>query len=271
MRSLLLSVLAFAAVGCAHSPLSGGDLDRVNRPAFISRIEEGGGPKSWVFRDDSSYEKKLGRLDRKEADRRLAVKLSKGMSRFEVAERLRATVVSLLPRERPWTNPVAPVDVARELQSFLVEEVPANPPDYELLKPLGADSVVEFVVEDYGMRSDGGRAGAYISGYGRMFKIDGGQLWFRRFRSDGVEAKVTHVDPFRVAKEPERYREVLGQLIDAIAAQFAKDLTPGDRRGGPSGGSELPAPDDTNKAGQERPAPATPAAPVEDLPSPEEG
>ncbi len=240
------------------------------RPAFISRIEENGGPKSWVFRDDSTYNKKLGRLDRKEADRRLAVKLAKGMSRFEVAERLRATVVSLLPQERPWTVAVDPVDVARELQSFLVEEVPANAPDYVLLKNLGADAVVEFVVEDYGMRSDDGRAGAYIEGYGRMFLIDGGVLWYRRFRSDGVEAKLPAVDPFRVAKDPVRFRNELGTLIDAVATQFAKDLSPSDRRAAPVSGEGLPeGADDTNTTGKERQKREAP--PTDDLPPPDEG
>ncbi len=269
MRSLLLLVVAAAAFGCAHTPLKGADLDRVVRPAFISRIEENGGPKSWVFRDDATYNKKLGRLDRKEADRRLSVKLAKGMSRFEVAERLRATVVSLLPRERPWTKAVDPVEVARELQSFLVEEVPANAPDYELLRPIGTDAVVEFVVEDYGMRSEDGRAGAYIQGYGRMFRLDGGLLWFRRFRSDAVEAKLPGVDPFRVAKQNGvPFRTELGSLIDAVATQFAKDLSPTDRAGAAPAGVD--GADDTNQTGKE-PPPRQAPPPGDDLPAPDEG
>ncbi len=243
----MLALLALGP-GCAYQALSGGSLDRVVRPAFISRIEEGAGPKSLVFRDDGSYGPKLKKLDPKEADRRLAAKLGKGMTRFEVSEGLRTKTLALLPQERPWTQPADPARVASTLQSFLVEEVPANAPDYDLLKPLGVDAVVEFVVESYGMRSKGGRAGAFIEGYGRMFFLDGGgTVWRRAFRADQVDSLSPHVDPFRVAKEPEGppvFRTELTTLIDAVAAQFATDLNPPNRLGGsssPPGEGERPA------------------------------
>ncbi len=228
----LLAVIASAS-GCAHRSVSGSTLDRIERPAFISRIEEGAGPKAWVFREDGSYGAKLKKLDPKEADRRLTVKLLKGMTRFEISEGLRAKTLSLLPREVPWTSAVDPAQVASALESFLVEEVPANPPDYNLLKPLGADAVVEFVIEDYGMRSKNGRAGTYIEGYGRMFFLEGGgDVWHRSFRVDQLEAPGPAVDPFRVAKDPTLFRTELTTLLDAVVVQFAKDLTPEDRRKG---------------------------------------
>lgn len=231
LRQLTVVLAGLVVTACAHRPLSGGDLDQVYQPAFISRIEEGAGPKALVFRDDSSYSKKLTRLEPKEADRRLQVKLAKGMNRFELSETLRAKTLAGLPQEMPWTNLTDQASVARELQSFLVEEVPANPPDYNLLKPLGADAVVEFVIEDYGMRSKGGRAGVYIEGYGRMFRLDSGrEMWRRAFRADQVDAGNPHVDPFRVAKEPPMFRAEMSTLLEGVAAQFAKDLTP-PRRG----------------------------------------
>src|SRR5207253_2604720 len=159
--------------------------DHVMRPAFISRIADDAGPRAFVFRGDSSYGDKLKKLSAKEADRRLTVKLTAGgeddqgnkiatINRFQVADTLRSHTLSKLPRGPPWTSTARPADVAAALQSFLVEEVPANPPDYELLRPLGVDAVVEFVVEEYGMRSEGGRAGCFVIGYGRMFMLDGG-------------------------------------------------------------------------------------------------
>jgi hypothetical protein len=226
------------AVGCAHKPLSASDLDRVARPAFVSRIEDQAGPKAWVFREDSAYRDKLKKLEPKEADRRLAVKLTSGsedekgnryntINRFQVADTLRATTLALLPKEPPWTNTARPGDVAAALQSFLVEEVPANPPDYELLRPLGVDSVIEFVVEEYGMRSEGGHAGCYVVGYARMFFLDGGgNVWFRSFRADQVDSKQPHVDPFKVAKDPSLFRAEMTQLLKAVAEVFAKDLQP---------------------------------------------
>ncbi|MBK7860441.1 MAG: hypothetical protein IPJ65_17875 [Archangiaceae bacterium] len=79
MTRLCLGVvlLCFGA-GCAHKPLSGSALDRVIRPAFVSRIEDEAGPKSYVFRGDGTYGDKLKKLSAKEADRRLAVKLASG-------------------------------------------------------------------------------------------------------------------------------------------------------------------------------------------------
>ncbi len=208
------------------------------QPAFISRIEEGAGPRSDVFRGDGSYSPKLKRLDPREADRRLTVKLGKGMSRFEVAERLRATTASMLPHERPWTHSINPAAVAQILQSFLVEEVPANPPDYQLVAELGADTIVEFVIEEYGMRSKEGKAGAYMLGYGRMFRIGGGEIWRRSFEVDSLDAGMPGVDPFAVGKDPNLYRQLMQEMLDGVAVQFAKDLNPPDRRGG---GDVLPA------------------------------
>jgi len=210
--------------GCAHQPLPPDGLRQVHRPAFASWIEDGAGPKSRVFREDSSYLGKLQRLDPKEADRRLQVKLAKAMSRFETSDRLRAVTLANLPKERPWTDAVDPAKVAGALESFLVEQVPANPPDYELLKPLGADSVVEFVIEDFGLKSANGRAASYVSGRGRMFIIGGSELWRQSFRLE--QPSQPGLDPFRVAQEPELFRSELSRLLDAAALQFAAELNP---------------------------------------------
>jgi hypothetical protein len=243
LRALAPAALVFLA-GCAHKPLSGSDLDRVSRPAFISRIEGDAGPRSTVFRDDSSYRDRLGRLDSKEADRRLAEHLAHGsedkeggrlqtINRFQVGDTLRATTLALLPKERPWTNAARPGDVAAALQSFLVEEVPANKPDYELLRPLGVDSIIEFVVEEYGMRSEGGRAGVYVVGYARMFMLDGGgNIWFRSFRADAVESHQPPLDPFKVNKDTSIFRAEMTALLKVVADVFARDLNPPGRRGG---------------------------------------
>jgi hypothetical protein len=226
IRALLLLTTAHLLTGCAHKPLSSSALDRVVQPAFISRIEEGAGPRSEVFRQDGTYRPKLKRLDPREADRRLAVKLAGGMSRFELADRLRASTRAQLPQDIPWIHTLDPADVARVLQSFLVDEVPANPPDYGLVGELGADVIVEFVIQEYGMRSRGGKAGAYMIGYGRMFRVDGGELWRRRFKVDTLQAGTPGVDPFRVAKSPELWRTLMRSMLDGVAQQFAADLNP---------------------------------------------
>jgi hypothetical protein len=257
LRPLALVVAAAAALsGCASHRISSSNLERVNRPAFISRIEEKAGPRSEVFREDDSYEATLKRLDPKEADRRLAVKLAQAMTRFELSERLRVTTLAQLPRERPWMQAVDPARVASVLESFLVEEVPANAPDYELMRPLGADAVVELVIQEYGMRSKDGRAGAYVTGYGRLFRLeDGAELWHSDFEADQRESDAPHLDPYRVAKQPALFREALTSLLDGISAQLAQGLTP---RGQATRSLSEPA--------ASPPVQQTPAAPSQELP-----
>jgi len=222
IRILGAAVLCLA--GCSHRQLAASDLHRVRRPAVISWIAEGAGPKSLVFREDSAFQDKLKRLDAREADRRLAVKLAKAVSRFETSDRLRAVALANLPKEPPWTQAVDPARVASALESFLVEEVPANPPDYELLKPLGADAVLEFVIEDYGLRSAGGKASVFASGYGRMFMLGGSELWRQGFRA--TDANRAALDPFKVAEDPELYRSELTGVLDSVAEEFSRALNP---------------------------------------------
>jgi hypothetical protein len=226
-RALSVVFAAVALASCAHSKLSASDLRKVNRPAFVSWIEANAGPKSRVFQDDRTFQARLKKLDPKEADRRLSVKLGSGTSRFETSDRLRAVTYAHLPNDvRPWSNTVNPASVATRLESFLVEEIPpAVPPDYEVLKPLGADAVVEFVIQDYGLRSANGRAGAYVAGYGRMFLLEGSELWRQGFRLDQLESGTAGLDPFKVAQEPELFRAELAGLLDSAALQLARGLS----------------------------------------------
>ncbi|WP_193364413.1 hypothetical protein [Corallococcus macrosporus] len=233
-RRILPFLALVLASGCASQRLTGADLDQVRRPAFISRIKDGAGPKSLVFREDSAYGDKLKKLEPVEADRRLTVKLLQAVTRFEVSERLRVNTLTQLPREFPWTHVVDPARVASVLESFLVEEVPANAPDYDLVASLGADTIVEFVIEDYGMRSDDGHAGAYLRGYGRMFTLDGRtEVWRRPFDLDQVTQGKPHLDPFKVGKNPSLFRDAMTELLDEVAQLFVKDLTPQDRGAAP--------------------------------------
>jgi hypothetical protein len=271
-RNSFLVFLALLAAGCASQRLVGADLDRVARPAFISRIEIDAGPRSLVFREDRAYKEKLKKLEPKEADRRLQAKLTAAVTRFEVSERLRVNTFRHLPQERPWVNTLDPARVATVLESFLVEEVPANAPDYDLLTPLGADTVVEFVIQDYGMRSKDGRAGPYIRGYARMFKLNGrSEIWRHPFEVDRVSEGAEHLDPFKVGKDPSLFRQQITEMLDVLAERFAQDLTPKDRKGGAPLPEAIES-DSVNRAGRETPAPARPAQPElapGELPDPE--
>jgi hypothetical protein len=137
------------------------------------------------------------------------------------------TYAQLPKNERPWNNAVDPAAVASALESFLVEEVPPRvPPDYNLLKPLGTDAIVEFVIQDYGLHSANGHAGAYVAGYGRMFVLGGSQVWRQSFRLDQLEAGTSDLDPFQLAKDPELFRAQLSSLLEKAALQLARGLSP---------------------------------------------
>ena len=261
VRNSFLVFLALLTAGCASQRLAGADLDRVARPAFISRIELEAGPRSLVFQKDGAYKDKLKKLEPKEADRRLQAKLTAAVTRFEVSERLRVNTFRQLPPERPWVNTLDPARVATMLESFLVEEVPANAPDYDLLAPLGADTVVEFVIQDYGMRSEKERAGPYIQGYARMFKINGrAELWRQPFQMDRVTEGSEHLDPFKVGKEPTLFRQQITEMLDVLAGQFAQELSPKDRKGG-APLVEGDGPDSVHTTGREPPPPTKPPEP----------
>lgn len=271
--ALPLAAVAWLAAGCAHLPLAGKDLDRVKRPAFVSWIEDNAGPRSQVFRNDAVFAPRLAklkpRIDPEQADRRLQDKLQKSVTRFEVSDRLRAGTLALLPKEVPWTQVVDAGKVGSLLESFLVEEVPASPPNFEELRQLGVDAVVEIQVREYGIRSERGRAGAFVEGVARMFFLDGGDVWRFPFRYDQVAAGEASLDPFQVAREPDRYRAELARLMERASADLARELTPPGRRGGaplPEGGDEANAPpDDTNRTGKENQGPP-PGAPDSQVP-----
>lgn len=244
---LVVAGLGVVLAGCAHHPLSASALDETHVVAFIARIQDQAGPKSNVFHD-GAYKEKLKRIEPAEADRRLGNALTVGsfnrdkdksgkefgepklaahtISRFEIADSLRANTLALLPRQAPWSDVVHPVEVARVLESFLVNEVPANAPDYERLAALGADTVVEIVVEEYGMRSEGGKAGAYLSGFARMFRVNGGELYRRSFYSDDLSAGLEHLDPFAVRRDAQLFAARIKQQVAAISVQLAEDLNP---------------------------------------------
>jgi hypothetical protein len=228
MRAKLWLVLLSS---CAHSQLSSGDLSEVTRPAFVSRVVENAGPQSDVFRGDSSYTTRLQNLSAAEGDRRLANKLTTlgSMTGFQLSDTLRASVVDLLPARRPWTETVNPADVARVLETFLVREESTREPDYERLKSVSADAVVELIIESYGMRSRAGRCGVFVQGTARMFRLNGGTLYRRQFISDesAPNSNVETMDPFAVAKDPTLFRERLTQMLGDIARLVAADLNPG--------------------------------------------
>ncbi len=239
MRRLLVLLLL---AGCAHLPLSPRAAGELRSVAVVARVADG--PHARVFREDPAWHARLAerKLEDPEGDRRLALALEKGtfeklpeggkrlvahtMSRFELAETLRAGVVAGLPRQPPWTSLASPNDVARELESYLVQDVSGASPDYQRLKRLGVDAVLEVLVEDYGLRSEKGRCGAYLVGTASLTRLDGGTLYLRRFVSDEVTFELESADPFAVARDASLFARRLEPILAAVAQQLVADLSP---------------------------------------------
>lgn len=233
-RTPCLAVLC--ALGCSHAQLSGADLDRVQRPAYVGRVAEGAGPKA----------QGAGGADVSNAP--LSTAMNAAIGKFEVSERLRSQVAVALKAEKPWSNAVPASQVASLLETFLVERVPAVPPDYNRLKPTGADAVVELVVEEYGVRPQGAQSQTFVRGYGRMFLLaDGSELWRGEFQRSGESQGLPPLDASSLQSSATAYGDQMRTLLDASAAALAQELTPPGRRGGrptPSGTGELSVPPD---------------------------
>ncbi|MCA3011276.1 MAG: hypothetical protein INH41_02640 [Myxococcaceae bacterium] len=232
MRSLASSV-ALCLVGCAHVPLSPEALATLERPAFVARVENGAGPRSSAYRDDASrYAAGLANRDPREADRQLALVLDKGtdtdraLNRYQLADTLRAQVLAELPKRRPWDRVASPAQVASLLESFLVDEQPAREPDLARLAPLGVDSVVELVVEEFGLESRGGKAGVYLVGFARLVRLGGQALYRRAFFSRELSVDLEPLDPVELESKPSRFGNRLRSMLLAIARQLAVDLSP---------------------------------------------
>ena len=242
------SILTLGLAGCAHANLEGSDLDKVQHPAFVSRVADEAGPRVNVYRSDSAQAAKLNGTSPDDADRKLEESLKPVLSRFEAAERLRSHVHAAIQSEKPWSQAVPPSQVASALETFLVQEVPGNPPDYGRLKPLGADSVVEFVIEEYGMRTEKGVTQTWVRGSGRMFRLgDGGELWRSGFSGSSTEAGLQPLDPASVSANPRAFHEQMVAVLDSVSVRLARQLSPTNRAGGPPtppGTGELKTPSD---------------------------
>ncbi len=222
------------AVSCAHVPVDKAGLDSLKRPAIVARLVDPV-PKAMVFQKDASLAAKAGSKSAKAADEELAKILLKGdprnglsINRYEIVDAVASKTRHYLQRQHPWTQAIPPVEVARVLETFLVEDRAQGKPNFDRLKDIGADSVLEILLEEYGMRAENGRVGVYVLGTAKLLRLDGGVLYVRSFVSDetGTTA-VEGTDPLEVIARPPLFREHLQVMLTAIGEAIADDLTPG--------------------------------------------
>ncbi len=234
LRTTCIAALALCA--CTHtSQLSGAELDRVQRPAYVGRLAEAAGPKA----------QGLGTGTQSEGE--LVGAMNAAIGKFEVSERIRSQLAVALRAEKPWSNAVPASQVASALETFLVERVPPVPPDYSRLKPLGADAVLEVVIEDFGVRPEGSAAQSYLRGYARLFLLDDGtELWRADFQRSGSSQGLPPLSVATFQSNAALYGDQMRALLDASALGLAQQLSPTGLAGRPVA-----------------PPPATPAAPAE--------
>jgi len=229
-RFCLVSAVALLGMGCAHKSLNVAALDTVQKPAFVGHILKNAGPKVTVFTDDPSFREGLKRLEPAEGNRRLANWLLKGLPQQELSDGLRSRTLLRLEHEAPFRNAADPSKVARALGIFLTQEDADMKPNYQALAELNVDSVVEVVIEEYGVRSAQGKIRFWMKGYGRMFRLQGGSvLWKRSFHAEEEESSLPVTDPFVMAKDPSLFRNRTHWILDTVAQRFAEDLSRGKR------------------------------------------
>ncbi len=200
-----------------------GKLSEVHHIAVVARVERG--PSILVARTEPNGLALFpGEKDAKEVDEKIARALSRKMTRFQVAERLRAGLVRDLPSRAPWTHLVPAVQVSSALETLLVDHGD-DPPDFDALRPLGADAVLELAVKDFGVRRSGGRVGAWARISGHLFTLPGRDSMYRRAieLDDAREGRV-EIDPLPLLRAEGGYRESLEDLLGRAASSFAEDL-----------------------------------------------
>lgn len=212
-------------------------LDGISKPAIVARLVDPV-PKANVFQADGSLLAKGGAKSAKAADEELAKVLHKGdprngmtINRYEIVDAVASKTRHYLQKQQPWTQALPSVEVARVLETFLVEDRAQGKPNYDRLKAVGVDAVLEILLEEYGMRADKGRVGVYVIGTARLLRLDGAVLYTRAFVSDetGTDA-VEGTDPNDVLARPPLFREHLQVMLTAIAETVADDVTPGGLR-----------------------------------------
>ncbi len=216
--------------------------------------------------------------------------MNAAIGKFEVSERIRSQLAVALRPDKPWSNAVPASQVASALETFLVEHDPPLPPEYDRLKPTGADAVLEVVVQDYGVQAEGSAAQSFLRGYARLFLLsDGTELWRSEFQRSGTTQGLAPLKAAALASNAEPYGDQLRALLDASALDLARQLSPAvaarlaaqpaavpsapvDEGAQQGGKSRAPAPDLTQPANAPVPTDRTKskAQPPPDLTAPSE-
>jgi len=198
--------VALGVIGCAPHRLDPGSARDIQRLAVVSRVAKG--PVARV-------------LHASETDRALAKALAGQVRPFEMAERVRTSLLARMPPGRPWSQVMPAIEVATALESLLVVDR-AAPTDFGALRARGADAVLLLEVAEYGVRERSGAVGLFVTGQGRLFLLDGGMLWSGALDFDQTDPGGDTVDV--AAMRDGGFREAVIALVDRMSARVAPSL-----------------------------------------------
>lgn len=208
-------LVALAGSACAPHRLDPGDARDLRRLAVISRVKKG--PTAAVSRDPAGAPARGA----EESDRALAEALARQVRAFELAERLRSSLLAHLPATRPWTQVMPPIEVATALDALLVEDA-TSPVNYDALRARGADSVLLLEVSDYGVHSRAGATGLFVKGQGKLFVLGGPTLWLGRLDYDQLDPGGDPADP--AALRSGGFRDAVIELLDRMSTRVAASM-----------------------------------------------
>jgi hypothetical protein len=216
-------VAALAGVACAPHRLDPDHARDLRRLAVISRVAKG--PAASVASAGAKgVPGEAAEEAAEESDRALAEALARQVRPFEMAERVRVSLLAHLPAAHPWTQVMPPIEVATALDSLLVEDATA-PVDYAALQRRGVDSVLLLEVSEYGVHGRAGAVGLYMKGKGRLFVLGGPTLWSGALDYDQLEAGGDPADTAALGKGG--FRDAVIELLDQMSARVAASLAGG--------------------------------------------
>ncbi len=209
MKAIALTaalIIVLGTIGCAPHRLDPGSARDIRRLAVVSRVAKG--PVVTGLRGD-------------EVDRAFAKSLAAQVRPFEMAERVRASLLARMPPGQPWSQAMPAIEVATALESLLVEDR-ATPTDLRVLRDRGADAVLLLEVQEYGVHERNGAAGLFVRGQGRLFLFDGGTLWSGALDCDQLDPGGETVD--LEAMRDGGFRDAVIALVDRMSTRVAPSL-----------------------------------------------
>jgi hypothetical protein len=197
------------------------ELQKYRNIAVIARID--GAPSSEVGTGDGA----------------LAKTLTTSMTRFVVGRRFEGGVTAQLPTG--LFQIANPTRVAEELELLLVEKGDSDL-DYEKLRKLNVDAVLEIHVNSYGLRRGAQRqVGGFSRGYAQMVTLSGSTVWRLPFDLDESANGSASVDEAMLAKDVHyAWQQTVDRLAYAVGSLIARDLGARQERSAPR---DAPAPD----------------------------